>query len=113
MKQHLRWFWIGLLSLGLLLLASRSLAHNNFPPISNSHLDGKVANLEISLRQLQREVGQLSSQQPTRSRQPSPTPIPQRSTSPTDSQLQNLANLVIELKQDIRDLETRLGKLEP
>lgn len=115
MKQHLRWFWIGLLSLGLLLCANRSLAHDNFPTLNNSHLDGKVANLEINLRQLQREVGQLRSQQPTAQpvAQQSPIPIPQRRTSPTDAQLQNLANLVIELKQDIRDLETRLSQLEP
>lgn len=107
MKQHLRWFWIGLLSLSLLLFANRSLAHNNFPTINNSHLDGKVANLEISLRQLQREVGQLRSlsklpqeSQPQLSspQLPSAHAIPKQSASITDPQLQNLANLVIEIK---------------
>ncbi len=109
-----RALWICLLSLSLLLFANRSLAHDNFPPINSSHLDGKVANLEINLRQLQREVGQLrSSPTTTPVTQSSPTPIPQRRTNSTDPQLQSLANLVIELKQDIRDLEVRLNQLEP
>ena len=114
MQQRHRWFWIGLLSLSLLLFANRSLAHDNFPILNNSHLDGKVANLEINLRQLQREIGQLRSQsQPSSPKLPSPKPIPRQSASITDPQLQNLANLVIELKQDIRALESRLHKLEP
>lgn len=109
-----RWIWIALLSLCLFLFASRSLAHNNFPTINNSHLNGKVANLEISLRQLQREVGQLRSQPPSlRPSSPSPTPTPQRKANDSDPQLENLANLVIELKQDIHNLETRLSQLEP
>ncbi len=114
MKQLNRWFWISLVSLCLLLFASRSLAHNDFPTINNSHLDGKVANLEIGLRQLQREMGQLRLQPPSPRQSPTPpTPVPQRSTSTSDPQLQNLANLVIELKQDIQSLETRLSQLEP
>lgn len=109
-----RLLWIGLLGISLLLFASRSLAHDNFPIINNSHLDGKVANLEISLRQLQREVSKLKSQpRPSNPPQSSPTPIPQRRTSNSDPQIQNLANLIVELKQDLHKLETRLNQLEP
>ena len=119
-QQRHRWFWISLLSLSLLLFADRSLAHNNFPTLNNSHLDGKVANLEINLRQLQREVGQLrlslqlpQASQPNPSSPKLPSPIPRQSESITDPQLQNLGNLIIELKQDIRAIESRLDKLEP
>ncbi|NJN31937.1 MAG: hypothetical protein HC824_17075 [Synechococcales cyanobacterium RM1_1_8] len=116
MKQHLHWFWIGLLSLGLLLCANRSLAQDNFPTLNNSHLDGKVANLEINLRQLQRDVGQLRSQSQISRPSPSPpapaAPLPPGQPSSPDPQFQNLATLVIELRQDLRNLEARITQLE-
>jgi len=112
-----RSLWMALIGLSLLLFANRSLAHDNFSSLNNSHLNGKVANLEINLRQLQREVGQLRAQSPPRQATQAPQSQIQltspRSDRPTSSkQFQNLATLVVELKQEVNALEARLEQLE-
>lgn len=82
------------------------------PASSDLQLESRIDRLESELSRVRSQLTQLAA------RSGAPTPPPATSTpnglnDPSLSeQFDNLATLAIELKQDVRDLQTRVAELE-
>ena len=84
---------------------------------SEARIDSRLNRLESELGRLRSQVRQIESQLATPNR---PAPNLPAITSPTpalaepslEEQFDNLATLAIELKQQVRQLETRITQLE-
>lgn len=85
------------------------------PGQADTRLESRVSRLEFDLRTVQAELRQLESRL---SQSGSSAPIPRPAPNYPDAgpsleeQFDNLATLAIELKQDLRALETRVERLE-
>ncbi len=95
--------WIGLLS----------------NPASSQQVESRINNLEADLNRVQSQLNQIQSQMGQTRLSPSPrttlTPRqPSRNLSQTerDKMFDRLATLVVELKQQVNKLETRVSQLE-
>ncbi|MDZ8056282.1 MAG: hypothetical protein RMX68_033430 [Aulosira sp. ZfuVER01] len=87
-------------------------------PAASQQIDSRVNNLEADLRRVESQLSQIQSQLGQSRLSPSPrstlTPRQPRSLSQTerDTMFDRLATLVVELKQQVNKLETRVSKLE-
>ena len=113
-KSSRIWQWM----IGLILLASCIWGFLIAAPgRANIRLESRVNSLEYELRMVQAELSRLS---PTARSQPMQPTQPLPSTSPSasgaylslDQQFDNLATLAIELREDLRALESRVAALE-
>lgn len=86
------------------------------PGRANIRLESRVNSLEYELRMVQAELSRLSStarSQPMQPAQPLPSTPPASSAYVSlDQQFDNLATLAIELREDLRALESRVAALE-
>ncbi|MGP1383954.1 MAG: hypothetical protein ACTS2F_10375 [Thainema sp.] len=87
------------------------------PGRANIRLESRVNSLEYELRMVQAELSRLSStarSQPMQPTQPLPSTSPSASGAylSLDQQFDNLATLAIELREDLRALESRVAALE-
>ncbi len=85
--------------------------------MASSLIDSRVNQLEFQVRSLQTQVSQIQSRSPNpgiSSNRPAPTEIPAvpGDLSPAQ-QFDNLAILVIELKQQVNALEAKVAELLP
>lgn len=86
------------------------------PAQSSYQLEYRISQLESQISDLRGQINSLDSRLasgrvPATSRNPSPTQPNTRRLS-GDPMFDNLATLVIELKQDVNQLKTRLSQLE-
>lgn len=81
---------------------------------SEARIDSRLNRLESDLGRLRSQVRQLESQLsiPTRPAPSLPPLTPPVAEPSLDEQFDNLATLAIELKQQVRQLETRVTQLE-
>ncbi len=82
------------------------------PVTAASLIDSRVNQLEFQVRSLQTQISQIQSQSPRPAGSSRSTPIEAPSIPgdlTLDEQFDNLATLVIELKQRVRALEEQLG----
>ncbi len=103
--------WLGL---GLSFQLERSLGLGPALAQDSARLESRLNRLESDLGRLSGQVRQIQSQLAIPNR-PSPSPpvvSPSLNEPSLDEQFDNLAILVIELRQQLRQLETRVGQLE-
>ncbi|HEY9762256.1 MAG TPA: hypothetical protein V6D07_06995 [Trichocoleus sp.] len=87
------------------------------PQPATAQVESRVSQLEFELRQVRSQLSQIEARlsQPG---QTAPIPVrpatpPRTATNPSlETQFDNLATLAIELKQQVRALETRVARLE-
>ncbi|MBE9078897.1 hypothetical protein IQ241_16625 [Romeria aff. gracilis LEGE 07310] len=88
------------------------------PASASSNLQSRVVRLEFDLRSVQSQVSQLQSQLSRRGPPGRPAPPTDSAPAPTlngpslDEQFDNLAILVIEMRDQVRALESKVAELE-
>ncbi len=115
-REWMRGLGIGLL--GLLLTLGGVLWQQ--PSFAQAALnESRISRLEFVVQELRSQVQRLSSQslplEPQATNPPfsiSQPPSAQRRGGPTQEQFENLANLVIELKEEVRSLQSQVDQLQ-
>lgn len=112
-KQHLglrRSVWV---VLGILLV---TVLVALVPQPATAQVDSRVNQLEFELRQVRSQLSQIEarlSQPGQTSPPPRPAAPPSTAANPSlEAQFDNLATLTIEIRQQVRALETRVARLE-
>ncbi|NEQ44820.1 MAG: hypothetical protein F6K00_15155 [Leptolyngbya sp. SIOISBB] len=105
-----RRFWIALLVLACWL----GLTLNSWGYGTNLQLESRIDRLESELSQVRSRLNQLAARSNLPQTAPAlPANTPSNLNEPSlEEQFDNLATLAIELRQDVRDLQTRMAELE-
>jgi hypothetical protein len=121
LRQNIIKFSLNSLLVGILAIAIHLVYLPSVSAQSTTEFRAEINLLRSQIRRLEAEVRRLN-QSGLRSQKPSQVPSPPTSTSPpivngqpigtTDPMFQRLATLVIELKEDVKALETRVAEIE-
>ena len=132
MNRFLKWHYILLLCLSCLWISpihATSPTASTLLAQSNLNLQSDIISLRARISRLEQEVNRLRSSaispspQSIKPKQPTPNPAPRstiinppvvdgRAIGNSDPLYERLATLLIELKEDVRDLDRRLTEIE-